>query len=387
MNGALMRWALVAAALLGVGAASGATLVVGPGETYTTIGSAVAAAGSGDVIQVNAGTYTEQVSLAPAVSLTFAGAGRDVVTWVAPPGGACILGNMSGYTGSMSYEIHGFTFNCRSEPSATWGAGIQINRASSGPLSLSIHDNRFIEDRASGDSGHWATSMLLCHNRFAGRDALGNPAVDVYDNVDETWGGMTMSNSRAYDIHGNVFDGCSDAIYNGHGCPDQAGQTFGDHHIYGNTFRNASDSLHPGGMTPAIDWQYYGAGGATHLPSVIEGNEFCDNDTAIRFVMDTDMTCPAHVLRNNNFSGNGCALNVCGAYASSIDATGNWWGDPSGPSGSGCGCGDPITALVAYDPWLTQPFGGAPPVPDPATAALLGLGSLVVLRRRAPWPR
>jgi hypothetical protein len=325
------------------------------GDPFCTIQAAVSAASSGDIIMVAAGTYSEGIALTAGKNLKFVGAGRDVVTWIGPSAGACISGSMSGYAGSMSYEISGFTFNCRSVAATTWGAGILINRASSGPLSLSIHDNRFIEDRASGDDTHWATSMLLCHNRYATRDGSGNPAVRIYNNIDETWGGMTMSNCQAFDIYNNTFDGCSDAIYNGHGCPDVAGQTFGDHHIYGNTFKNASDALHPSGLTPAIDWQYYGSGGGTHLASIIENNSFEDNDTAIRFVMGTSMTYPAHIIRNNCFSNNGMALRIDGTYASTVNAEDNWWGDDTGPSGAGPGSGDPVTSNVDFDPWLGGP--------------------------------
>jgi hypothetical protein len=336
----------------------------GNSPCYSTIQAAVNAANSGDTIYVAAGTYAEQVTLTPGKDLTLTGAGRDVVTWIAPAApdnSCCIYGSMSGYTGSMNYEISGFTFNCRSNPDNTHGTGIQINRASSGPLSLSIHDNRFVEDRASGDDTHWATSMLLCHNRYAARDGSGNAAVRVYNNIDETWGGMTMSNSQAYDIYDNVFDGCSDAIYNGHGCPDVMGQTFGDHHIYGNTFMNASDALHPGGLTPAIDWQYYGGGGGTHLPSIIEENVFKDNDTAIRFIMDTDMMYPPHQVRFNNFINNGLAIRVDGDYASTLNAENNWWGTPFGPNGENPAGkpvkgSDNVSGDVEYEPWLKKPF-------------------------------
>ncbi|KPK67283.1 hypothetical protein AMJ87_13600 [candidate division WOR_3 bacterium SM23_60] len=36
-----------------------------------------------------------------------------------------------------------------------------------------------------------------------------------------------------------------------------------------------------------------------------------------------------------------------------IDAENNWWGDPSGPGGSGPGSGDEVSSNVDYDPWLT----------------------------------
>lgn len=38
-----------------------------------------------------------------------------------------------------------------------------------------------------------------------------------------------------------------------------------------------------------------------------------------------------------------------------IDATYNWWGDPSGPGGVGPGTGDEVSSWVDYDPWLDHP--------------------------------
>ncbi|WP_144180803.1 hypothetical protein, partial [Pseudomonas sp. Kh14] len=35
-----------------------------------------------------------------------------------------------------------------------------------------------------------------------------------------------------------------------------------------------------------------------------------------------------------------------------LDATYNWWGDESGPSGVGSGTGDAVSANVNYSPWL-----------------------------------
>ena len=363
------------------GVAQAVTFNVSPGDSIQT---AVDGAGSGDTISVAAGTYTEQVALTAGKNLTFVGAGRDVVTWNAPAEGKCITGSMDGYTGSMNYDISGFMFNPRSAAATTWGAGIQISGAYSGPLSLNIHDNRFIEDRASGDGDHWGTSMFLCHNRYAARDGSGNAAVSIYNNIDETWGGVTMSNSQAYDIYDNVFDGCSDAIYNGHGCPDTAGQTFGDHRIYENTFKNAIDDLHPSNGTPSIWWQYYGAGGGTHLASLIEENCFYSNDTAVEFILGTDMTYPAHVLTDNNFVANGMAVSVVGDFASTLNAQGNWWGAADGPGPVGPGSGNPITTYVDYGSFATAPIDGVP-VPEPTTIVLsitAGLGALGYAWRR-----
>ncbi|NQU76754.1 MAG: hypothetical protein HQ546_10625 [Planctomycetes bacterium] len=377
---------LAVAALMMAGAVpaeAASTWTVNPGDSIQT---AVNSAADGDTISIVAGTYTEQVGVTAGKGLTFAGAGRDVVTWIAPAGGKCIVGDMSGYTGNMSYEISGVTFNSRSEAASGGGTGIMITGASSGPLSLDIHDNQFIEDRASGDTDHWSTSMWLCHNRYAARDGLGDGAVRIYDNIDTTWGGMTMSNSQAYDIFNNLFDGASDAIYNGHGCPDAAGQTFGDHHIYGNTFANASDDLHgPDSGTPAIVWSYYGAGEGTHLPSTIDENCFWRNDTAIEFGMGSDMVYPAHVITNNNFCENGMAVSVGGDYASTLNAQGNWWGAADGPGPVGPGSGDPITLNVDYGSFAAAAIEGVPvtaPIPEPAGLGLIGLALLAVRKKR-----
>jgi len=40
-----------------------------------------------------------------------------------------------------------------------------------------------------------------------------------------------------------------------------------------------------------------------------------------------------------------------------IDATNNWWGNPSGPGGFGPGTGDSVSQYVDYIPWLTNPVG------------------------------
>jgi hypothetical protein len=101
-------------------------------DAKQTIQAAVDQVNAGGTVHVAAGVYAESVTLTPGKNLTITGAGRDVVTWVCPANGYCTNGDMSGYTGSMNYEISGFTFNVRSDSDTTWGAGIGIRRASSG---------------------------------------------------------------------------------------------------------------------------------------------------------------------------------------------------------------------------------------------------------------
>jgi hypothetical protein len=62
-------------------------------------------------------------------------------------------------------------------------------------------------------------------------------------------------------------------------------------------------------------------------------------------------------IHNCNITGN----TDYGVYnednSSYVDATYNWWGDPSGPAGVGPGTGDAVSQYVEYDPWLTSPVG------------------------------
>ena len=67
----------------------------------------------------------------------------------------------------------------------------------------------------------------------------------------------------------------------------------------------------------------------------------------------------------NTISGNALG-GIRNDDTASIDATQNWWGDPSGPSGAGTGTGDSVSTNVLFDPWLTcppaeQPCANQPP--------------------------
>jgi len=90
------------------------------------------------------------------------------------------------------------------------------------------------------------------------------------------------------------------------------------------------------------------------------------------------ITVTGSVLKENNSPGFGDAFRT-GAWASSSGtitgscilkngdiavftdltdtqtATGNWWGDASGPSGSGPGAGDSVGAYFDYSSWLAAP--------------------------------
>jgi uncharacterized repeat protein (TIGR01451 family) len=59
------------------------------------------------------------------------------------------------------------------------------------------------------------------------------------------------------------------------------------------------------------------------------------------------------VFSSNLFNNGGAGVN--NSSGALVEARNNWWGDASGPGGSGPGSGDEISGTIAFDPWLTEP--------------------------------
>jgi hypothetical protein len=89
-------------------------------------------------------------------------------------------------------------------------------------------------------------------------------------------------------------------------------------------------------------------------------------------------------LKCNNIYGNR-DYGVFKAYSPPVDATGNWWGAPDGPSGVGPGSGDAVSENVIYASWLPVEFqycaecGGTPP---PVGGVAYPVNKLALM---APW--
>ena len=83
----------------------------------------------------------------------------------------------------------------------------------------------------------------------------------------------------------------------------------------------------------------------------------------------------APALHNNNFGAVpagefGVTNDGWVAGQPLVDATYNYWGSASGPSGAGPGTGVPVSVGVAFTPWLTAPAGVATLVVNPTTAVV-----------------
>ena len=84
-------------------------------------------------------------------------------------------------------------------------------------------------------------------------------------------------------------------------------------------------------------------------PSIVEMkvSTISDNDDIGIYVCDGS-TLEAHF---NNIVGN-TQFGVCNDGGETADATNNWWGDYTGPSGFGPGDGDAVSHGVDFVPWL-----------------------------------
>lgn len=117
---------------------SGATLTVGPagsGAEYTTIGAAVAAAVSGDTIEVAPGVYNERVDVNKPLTLLGAQAGVDARTRNTPASAESIVegsgGSTAFYVTANGVTINGFTVEGNTSANV-FGAGIVLGAGTTG---------------------------------------------------------------------------------------------------------------------------------------------------------------------------------------------------------------------------------------------------------------
>jgi hypothetical protein len=66
------------------------------------------------------------------------------------------------------------------------------------------------------------------------------------------------------------------------------------------------------------------------------------------------------VVRLNDISGNAHAgLRVSPDQSVPVQASCNWWGSASGPSGIGPGSGDAVLGAAIFTPWAIEPIAGS----------------------------
>jgi parallel beta-helix repeat protein len=107
-------------------------------------------------------------------------------------------------------------------------------------------------------------------------------------------------------------------------------------------------SAHTDGSNARVAVRKPSASGA----SVIENNAITSNNLGMK------LTSVENVIKYNIISGNIDGISNSAGVTAKVEF--NWWGDASGPGGSGPGEGDSITVNIDYSPWLGKQLGMAP---------------------------
>jgi hypothetical protein len=177
------------------GAASAATLSVGPGKTYATVAAAYAASHSGDSIEVQTGTYTNDfISITTNVNIKAVGGRVSMVATVPVPTtkGIWVVGTS---VTSPTVTIDGFDFSGATTPSGSNAAGVMYQ---SGFLTLSndsFHNN---QDGVRG--GPIASGVVLIdHCEFYNNGINDGLTHDLYIGIMPQF---TIQNSYIHDALG-----------------------------------------------------------------------------------------------------------------------------------------------------------------------------------------
>ncbi len=321
-----------------------------------SIQAAVDAADPGDTIYVEDGVYYESVSVYKALTIA-AASSPEVVPGAGSPGfdlsadditiqgftihdcSHGILGwlDTPDYTANYGYSNIRLLGNIIYDTNGSRGFGIYLGTESErydpadplgiyDPFLTSLLDFTGLE--ISGNEIYDTAQASVVLQSMT----TGGAPLDVSDNYlhHSTYSGLWIDAAQGLVVEGNVFDYNSNGVFTSN---------------YG-------------------DGYYEGTPGTPYDPMDISivGNTFTNNTG--KGVAIYDGTPSGININGNAFSGN-VGHGVYNYLASTVDATGNWWGDSTGPfhgSLNPGGLGDNVTDYVDFDPYLT---GNIVCVPDP----------------------
>ena len=181
-----------------ISTASAAELHVGSGQTYSTIRSAVDAAGDGDVVIVHAGSYTEHVDVDK--RLTLIGEGANVVTVTAAVTSEHIFHVTADYVNVSGFTVTGAT-------SSYPISGIYLDKVEHCNISdnnASNNANGIYLDRSND-------SALINNTANSNNDGYGDGyGISIYQSSNNILIGNTASNN----IYGIYLYGSNNTLQN-----------------------------------------------------------------------------------------------------------------------------------------------------------------------------
>jgi hypothetical protein len=375
--------------------------IVGSSVVYSTIQAAVSAASTGAVINVDAGTYPELVTVNKTLTIRGAQAGVDARSNARQGGtGESIVtgksvsdGTSSGfYIAANDVVIDGFTVQGNTS-NATYGAGIVMAPNIHG---TQILDN-ILQNNVSGlflSNNSTTDPAVIQHNIFRNNNNNGtNGGRGIY--TDESFFGSQLTNvtidANAFfnNLGGNGTTGLESAIAIE---PSTAGIT--------SNIRITNNSMDDNGKGVL----FFHTTGITITGNAITNTQdqysgvlrFEGDDNTVTITNNTvyDNPGPAvaidskgvpgndsgFVINYNNFYNNSTAYGnkisvIANAsnYTGTLDTRNNWWGSASGPSGDGSGSGDAVWGNGVRPSGGWQPLSGGSAIWSPWSTAPNGV--------------
>ena len=352
---------------------------------YHTIQAAITAASPGDTINVAAGTYNEDLTIpATKSNLELAGATGATIKGVSlSQWGVTTIPNIEILADGVS--IHGFTIQGPDPSGTLFAAGMII-----GAQDVEIYDNAFEVNNANDTSAlddicqgivtynklakpgvdvsglsihdntftHRGTGIYGYEGIYINRD-VGTGAITIVDNTftGDILRGITVERSKAL-ICGNTVIDTGGGAWTGVLVMDIGG-------FYG-TGCEAQDSV----SVTSNFIEGFSSGiklGPSDQSQVLTNVNIIGNDVQNCTVGILVRSSANGVIVNfNNITGNTSYGVQNTDDVNDLDATKNWWGHASGPSGENgrvtkkgkvIGKGDAVSNYVDWDPWLPQPVG------------------------------
>jgi hypothetical protein len=323
------------------------------GVVDTVIAAGTGAWSSSDTaygIYLSAGTNTVSVEITGSTITNFDKNGIEVM------GGkltADINHNMITGRGSITDEVQN---------------GVNVGRDAVATVNYNTISNLIYQPKT-----WWAAGILFRHYVSpTGKNAAANN-----NTITNCQRGIIFNNANAW-AEGNIVSGGTVGLVGIYAEPDAAEEWTAS--FVGNTvsgirdmgdYKNAAIGANTydsdASLNVAIQGNHLPGGGATDADGISIGVEGADG-TIVATIANNTISGWQYGIRldgalvdaasssanNNNISGN----DVFGVYnggTGTLNATCNWWGDASGPSGEGPGTGDAVSDNVAFEPWIVVP--------------------------------
>ena len=356
-------------------------------DAFNTIQAGINAVTSGGTVNVGPGTYTPAATIQVNKTVTILGPQANMdprpgggTTRVPSAGAEAVVDGGAGGLGRIFYidadnvvinglEVKSGMADMIRQSNAHSGTAVRYNIIHDGrgdegvqlaKCTSCVMEYNYVYDIVTpGDALNFAdSSNCAIHYNEVRHIGSENAAIYVYGSTD-----ITIEGNLVYDITQN--DGIKLGDKNG----ADAGRTGGsilDNVVHGTKQDGISvymsDTLVEGNEvynSTSENGAIYVAWGVSNV--TIRSNHVHDNalNTAKwgdpgGIMLGTAVNAATVTVHNNCITGNS-PNGVTNKATGSLDAENNWWGASDGPSGSGPGSGDAVSANVDYDPWLTMP--------------------------------